>query len=322
MTTIRRHVWLACWAVTGLAVVGSLLTYARPPDLVLQVGRTQVAVGSGAPDCVGFDSHSLATGPWGDTRGLTAFIRPPRNDPYGQYDETFSLDTVADLCGLGVGWRTGTRTEPTRRSATVSLSMVGLVAWCVGLRLRSPILRNHRTAPAIPRQITINRRPTVVALVIGGLLLATIATLVTYRHPIRAEATGGYWLVGLGTPSQDLWCLDAWKQQFPATERHLTGGRFDRREMSYWWRRPISASAFGMNVGHLGTIQFSLSCHPSSVALSAVLIGWMFRRRLARRVAAGRCPACGYDLRATPGRCPECGRAAGTGGGVVHSRPR
>ena len=25
------------------------------------------------------------------------------------------------------------------------------------------------------------------------------------------------------------------------------------------------------------------------------------------RQAAGLCPECGYDLRATPGRCPECG---------------
>ena len=34
------------------------------------------------------------------------------------------------------------------------------------------------------------------------------------------------------------------------------------------------------------------------------------RRRLRLLRRRGRCPACGYDLRATPGRCPECGTAA------------
>ena len=44
-------------------------------------------------------------------------------------------------------------------------------------------------------------------------------------------------------------------------------------------------------------------------ALSRLLRRWAPSRRRRDRSARGQCPACGYDLRATPGRCPECGTA-------------
>ena len=50
-------------------------------------------------------------------------------------------------------------------------------------------------------------------------------------------------------------------------------------------------------------------------AVLPLLWGAFVLRRMqsGKRKAHGLCPACGYDMRATPDRCPECGAAAGTG---------
>jgi hypothetical protein len=42
------------------------------------------------------------------------------------------------------------------------------------------------------------------------------------------------------------------------------------------------------------------------LALVLIPIGVRIRRGR-HQIAPGLCPACGYDLRATPDRCPECG---------------
>ena len=59
--------------------------------------------------------------------------------------------------------------------------------------------------------------------------------------------------------------------------------------------------------------QINVPLWPMSVTLVGLASGIparLRRRNHERQARRGLCPACGYDLRASPGRCPECGAAS------------
>jgi hypothetical protein len=74
-------------------------------------------------------------------------------------------------------------------------------------------------------------------------------------------------------------------------------------------RSPDAVLGFGRQAVSWRDGNFTSIRIPLAWALVACLLApavWVVRQAR-RRKGAGLCPACGYDLRATPDRCPECG---------------
>ena len=87
------------------------------------------------------------------------------------------------------------------------------------------------------------------------------------------------------------------------------------------WFRTTRLSPGGIRVrDESGAVAWQVACSYGSVEVpwwSLILLfsawpasRWAARARARARSRHGLCPACGYDVRATPGRCPECGAAA------------
>ena len=70
-----------------------------------------------------------------------------------------------------------------------------------------------------------------------------------------------------------------------------------------------------INMGFMGSTwreRWTVVPYYALLVLSAILPAWtaLRWRYLRKRVRRGLCPACGYDLRASPEHCPECGTLA------------
>jgi hypothetical protein len=87
----------------------------------------------------------------------------------------------------------------------------------------------------------------------------------------------------------------------------------DRAPIPYAAGTPVNRWGFGYKSVRRPFVRWTRVIFPAWLAatlfasLPITRLVMSIRRRT--RTREGLCPACGYDLRATPGRCPECGRS-------------
>ena len=127
----------------------------------------------------------------------------------------------------------------------------------------------------------------------------------TYGHLL--VVADDFYLV-LYDSTSPVWGLNRWPQE----------GTF-----RVWLKHAFPAQVAGVGFGRSPPgVSFTKMSYgrvpmPYIAAASAGIAGWAgWKWRGARGTArrlAGRCPACGYDLRASPKRCPECGRDVESG---------
>jgi hypothetical protein len=128
---------------------------------------------------------------------------------------------------------------------------------------------------------------------------------------------GGYWHDSPGEPGR---ALLAAGHAHPDKMVHELAGMsiqaHDASDLEDVWRPEGYGPWGGFGVGRARdfAVEYQVVMAPLWFVTGVTLLApaaWVVRHwrrvQLERLLAAGLCPSCGYDLRATPDRCPECG---------------
>ena len=101
-----------------------------------------------------------------------------------------------------------------------------------------------------------------------------------------------------------------WQRQVGRNNRWLTFLGFHARRGAVISYANVTAPSALVGTSYRLTVPYWFLVCAGSLLPLAWAWAWRTGRRRARRLRAGLCPRCGYDLRATPDRCPECGAAS------------
>jgi hypothetical protein len=162
-------------------------------------------------------------------------------------------------------------------SLLLCLATIGL--WCWG---HWSVVRVKRVTPMSNHSLAVSRDE--------FLLFEDRATLPVFRNPPNYG-----WTCETLPDAEDFLALAP--QVFPKSHRPTMGVFVGR-----------SADGYGVFTMILIPMPFIVSLFAVVPVVAGVQL--VRSRRRTRRIRAGQCVACGYDLRGSPDRCPECGRDA------------
>ena len=131
-----------------------------------------------------------------------------------------------------------------------------------------------------------------------GWLVATHSTTLLPGSPWSPQPVDGTWVHYTAAADSQATHPPSWTRPWA-------------RKLLVTWDRSTGKPPNSSSRVRPGRIEMGVRLVPVIAVSSLLPMVWILQRfRTVRAATLGRCPKCGYDLRATPDRCPECGTAA------------